>query len=243
MPHIEVNLSRDVAKVKVLARDPITLEPVSATGSADDTEFTSLGKEDPVGDPDVDVNSQGVREFRLARGTTRFAGLMSAAAAQDSADARYRMTAQGRYKLTMRVKGDPGLMAKSIIDIAGIGPTFGGLYYVKSVETNITESGYIQSVEGRKDAQSEVKAAKKRALGKRKEKPEATQTPQDQLEWQVVVGVNLYGEREAQWIAWDPQNGEPIAVDRQTIDPGLENLQDWEIQLLGEAGQSIPPDV
>ncbi len=159
VPKFEVNLTNDIAKVKVVARDPRTKREIVAYGGPNDTRIDSLGFEDEMGDPD-DAN-QGRRANRMARVDVRAGGILTQAEAQREADARYFETAKNRYKMEMPVIGDPRVGAKQLVELWETADIMDGTYYLKEVVHDIERGQFTQVLKGRKDAVNKVPSAKK----------------------------------------------------------------------------------
>jgi hypothetical protein len=163
VPKLEGNFSKQITRVSVLARDPITKQFVEAHGSSDETDFTSLGNVEEDGDPD---NPEGERQIRITRGVTRHVGMMTESEAKRHADARYRLTADGKYKIDFEAIGDPLVGAKQIVEVLGIGDTWSGNFYLPGVVHNVTPGSFRQRIMGRKNALGKLNSKVKKALQK-----------------------------------------------------------------------------
>lgn len=155
-PRIEANLSKGVATVKVLARDPKTKQFVEAVVSGKTADLVSLGQADEMGDED---GADDPVSERLTRTEQINAGYLSQAAAEALAQARFRETAIGRYKVALRVVGDASIAAKQVVEVYGISATTDGLYYCKEAVHRIGPDGYTTELSLQKDAQREVDLA------------------------------------------------------------------------------------
>jgi phage protein D len=163
-PQIEANLTRGVSTVRVLARDPITKESIDVSVGPDTSDLISLGGERE----DAPNGDAGLRAERVTREDVRSLGYMTRAAAEAEAQARYRETAQKKYKLTMEIIGDAQLGAKNLIELYGVSATTDGLWYIKEVEHRIEGGQYTAQVRATKDTQREVKATRKAQRAARK---------------------------------------------------------------------------
>jgi hypothetical protein len=251
LPNIEVDLARDVVKVKVVCRDPLTMEMSEFYGGADNAEFTSLGNEDPVGDPEVGPE-QGVRQYRLARMNVKWAGLAAPSRVKVTAQSMYRSTASGKYKLSLHVKGDPYLTARKLIDLRGVGDTLGGLYALREVETTVAPGNFSHVLKGVKDAASEVKAAIKKPVARNRGRPDMQVTTGDYLELKqvLVAGKGPSGETEYNYVYIEEQpstQGKKVNVDFLRGERYEEGqaiiLEEAELLELSATGQSELPDV
>lgn len=158
VPRVEVDLGATLKTVRVLARDPITGAPVVGEAGPAEANATSLGNEDMAGDLGTELSN------RIARATAleeHAGGVMTAAEAQAAAEARYRETAIGRYKMELKIVGDAQISAKSVVNVWNFSDTFDGLYYVQAAEHEIAAGSFTTTLKLTKDALREVKAAKK----------------------------------------------------------------------------------
>ncbi len=221
-PHLQSDLARPTAMVKVLARDPDTKELVEAVGGPD-TDMTSLGAEDEVGNPDTDM---GRREGRLARVDIRHGGLMTEAEAKVEADARYRETAKDKHKIEMGVRGHDDVVAGVLVGLWNYSDPFDGLYYVQECEHLIEDGKFVQRLKLEKDALAVVPAAKKQ----RKKKVNATiEQPTEEvaepywkryiLEPLDVLVLGSDGKEEVVQ-AWTDKEGTPYLLEGEQATTG-----------------------
>lgn len=166
-PKFDVNLTKAVSKVKVIARDPITKQIWEKYGGPDDTEIDSIGTDDEMGNPDD--STQGIRANRLSRVDVRHAGTLTEQETQDEADARYRETVKGRYKMSFQAIGDGTVGAKILIAMYGVSDSWDGLYYVKECIDTIVGGNFTQKIITEKDALGKV-WAKVRGFGKKQKR-------------------------------------------------------------------------
>jgi phage protein D len=158
-PEFEADLSQGVSSVRVLAIDPLTKEAVDETVGPSDAEDTSLGDEIEDGDPRS--GEPGKRAGRVMREDVRHLGFKTRAEALAEARARYRETAQNRYKLKLSIIGDAQFGAKQLFELWGRSATVDGLWYAKEVTHKIEPGTFTTDIEARKDALREVNATKK----------------------------------------------------------------------------------
>lgn len=207
-PKIEANLSQGVTTVRVLARDPRTKEDIDITVGAHDADFVSLGEEREDGDAD---DSVGLRADRMTREDVRHLGYMTRAEALAEANARYRMTAQGKYKMSLKIIGDAQIGAKSLIEVVGIADTLDGLWYVKEAKHSIPNTRtFTTTLECTKDSLREVKARKK---AERARKVNANKGPDDSRARRVAAYINQNNNtlRKSATLRYGP-NGEPVVA-------------------------------
>jgi uncharacterized alkaline shock family protein YloU len=155
-PTIEANLSKGVSTVRVFARDPKTKQFVEAIVSGKSSDIISLGQADEMGDED---GADDPVSERLTRTERVHAGYLAQAAANALAQARFRETAIGRYKMGISVVGDATIAAKQLVEVYGVSATTDGLYYAKEVSHRIGDGGYTAELKLQKDAQREVDLA------------------------------------------------------------------------------------
>jgi len=171
MPQITANLAADIAKVSVRARDPLTHELVEAEyGVASGVEtlgdyLASLGNDEEIGDPD---SLEGRRQARVTRTTEINAGYATQAEVEAQAEALYRTTAQGRYKMTVTIRGNPEVGAKQLLGFNLPTETFSGLWYVPHAVTKIAAGNYTIELECMKDALGKLFTKKLRPVSKKK---------------------------------------------------------------------------
>lgn len=244
VPKFETNLTRGVAKVKVIARDPRTKQEVVAYGGPEDTEMDNLGFEDEMGDPD-DAD-QGRRAGRMARYDVRSGGLMTQEEAQLEADARYMETAKNKYKMEMTVIGDPRVSAKKLIDYWGPAEIMNGFYYLHEVVDIIEAGKYTQVLKGRKDAVNKIPVAKKISRKKnanpiiRLEDTTIYGDSGEELQKMLTLKTTAEGNIIPAW-TYGSTGGNSYLGDLKPEE--LSSLSDATLERLAQEGaQSAPPD-
>ena len=244
VPKFEVNLTRAVAKVKVVARDPRTKKEIIAYGGPNETEMENLGFEDEMGDPDD--SDQGRRAGRMARYDVRGGGLMSQEEAQREADARYMETAKKKYKMEMSVIGDPKVRAKRLVDYWGMADLMNGFYYLKEVVHVIEGGKFTQILKGEKDALGKLNTAKK--IGRKKSPNPIIRLDDttiygdiaEELQRMLTVKATAEGNIIPAW-TYGSSGGGAYLGDLQPGD--LSGLSDATLdRLFQEGAQSAPPD-
>ena len=146
---LDFNVTNDVTrrpgKVTVKSRDPLGKTDIEASAS---------NSED--GDRDV---MQGVtatidkesgelsKHPEIAYEQTVASNVESQQDADREAKGKFRKAAQGVVKLTLKLRGDPSLVAKTIITVHGMGKRISGKYYVKEITHTLdSSSGYTMDV-------------------------------------------------------------------------------------------------
>ncbi len=173
---VENDIFAKPGKVTVKGRDPLEKKDVTGVGSDATTSQTVLGqvKEilDRLGAGDADksaeprkdevvgrvtekvgvaevVNGQtGELSFESTRASedTRPTSETSAKQAKREADGIYSRVQQSAVEMSISMIGDPQLIAKSIVELRGLGQRLSGKYYVKQVNHVINSGGYQLSL-------------------------------------------------------------------------------------------------
>lgn len=142
---IENDVTRRPGKVTVKGRDPLAKADVEASASNSE-------------DKDRDV-MQGVtatldgEEAKLtfkkevAHETTVASNVQSQEDGERAAKGKFRKSAQGAVKMSLEMRSDPTLVAKTVITLHGMGKRISGKYYVREVTHSLSAgSGYSMSV-------------------------------------------------------------------------------------------------
>lgn len=207
-PQVEANLTKGVTTVRVLARDPRTKENIDITVGPQDADFVSLGVEREDGAPG---GGTGKRADRVTREDVRVLGYMTREQAQAEAEARFRSTAQGKYKMSFTILGDATLTAKSIVEVVGVADVLDGLWWVQEAEHEIGGNRiYTTKLQLRKDTLREVKARKK---AERQSKVNANKGPDDARAKRVAAYINQNNNvlRKSATLRFGP-NGQPVVA-------------------------------
>lgn len=234
LPKIKANLTKGVTRVRTLARDPVTKEWVEAFGSSKDTEFTALGKEEEDGDPD---NYLGERQIRVTRQVDRPIFLMPTAEAKMRADARWRTTAEGRYKISFNALGHPEMGAKQVIDVLGLGDTWSGNYYLKKVVTNIKPGEFTQELTGKKIALDKVATINARTL--KQNINDSSGGPIGRLTKHLVPIRDGSDSLVLGWI-WEDSEGNQQGKPKAITTADLQNIPKSKIEQWEKKGVEIP---
>lgn len=207
-PKPEVDFSKDIAKIRVAAIDPLTHKVVEATRTVDDELETlsdyivSLGKEHEVGDPD---NLKGARQARISRSDEVHIGFATQEEVEVEADRRYADVIGKRYKMELPIKGEPRVGAKMLIGLRNYADAYDGLYYVKEATTEITPGSYKMSLSCIRDATGKLYLDQIKPVTKKKntETGELTESQKAEMEKYAttVIGPNnqptlVYGYKE-----------------------------------------------
>jgi len=184
-PEIEANLSKDVAKVKVVAIDPLTRKEVTATVGVDEGDETlgdyvnniiSLGNEDEVSNPD---SPDGARSARVSRAIEFNLGSATEEEVATEAERIYRETAMNRYKMSTSVLGDVALGAKQLHHWTMPSETMTGLWYCKKAITSIEPGKYTIGLHYVKDALGKLFLSKIHPVSRKKNELDENGVPID----------------------------------------------------------------
>ena len=173
-PTIEANLSKDIARVKVVAIDPMTRQEVTATvgvaeGDDEHGEYLensiSLGSEEEISNPD---SPDGSRSARVSRAMEINMGAATAEEVATEAERIYRDTAMARYKMTVPILGDPTAGAKQLHYWTMPSETMTGLWYCNKAITNISPGDYRITLHYVKDALGKTFLKKSHPVSRKK---------------------------------------------------------------------------
>lgn len=146
---VDFNVTNDVTrkpgKVSVKSRDPLAKTDINAEASNDtDTDRSTLATRA------VAIDGEGgklIDRSETAYEDTVASNVQTEEDAVREAKGRYRKTQQVAVKLDLELRGDPSLVAKTVIQVEGLGTRLSGKYYVKEVTHNLDAgSGYSMSV-------------------------------------------------------------------------------------------------
>jgi phage protein D len=147
--------ARKAGGVKVKGIDPLTKKPIEGTadnattkdGAVAPTKVIITGISDRDGSPTGDL----VKETGSAveERTTE----VTAKTAQRQADGIYKKNQMNAVELTLECRGDPQLVGKAVVEVAGIGSTISGNYYVTQVNHKVG-SGYTMTIKAKRDGKT-----------------------------------------------------------------------------------------
>lgn len=143
--HLEDDITAKPGRTRVKGRDPLERKDHDTTAdNKSDTERGVLANIMELFNPE-----DGASRLEQEIGTEEVlpTSVSQPEAARRQAQGRFRRTQQAAIKLKLDVVGDPGLLAKSVVDVQGLGRRISGRYYLKSVTSEIGSSGYTQFLE------------------------------------------------------------------------------------------------
>jgi hypothetical protein len=136
---IENDVTAKPGAVSLQGRNPLTRQNIVARGANATTSRDSLAPIIEIVDPETGATRL---ERRNVSEEVRPSPQATAGSAQREADARFRRAQLTAVELTATVIGDPSLLAKTVVEIQGIGQRLSGKYYVKEAKHRIDGSGY-----------------------------------------------------------------------------------------------------
>ena len=148
---IEEKTNARVGKVTAKGRDPNKKKNVNGESNAKTDKEKVVAVELIAVGPGASGGLVKVEVAGTATQNTGASDTMATAAATEKAAAaiakgRQRRSGINSVKLTMNCVGDPEVVAKAMIEVAGIGKSFSGLYYVEKVAHKISASGYTMQL-------------------------------------------------------------------------------------------------
>jgi phage protein D len=160
---VDIDVFAKPAKVVAKGHDPVKGKDITVTASKDETPAPATGIEAllvsifgeiggaslPV-EPDAEANMSVDPRMSVNQNLTseevRSTTEVDVELAELEAAGRYRKTSQAAIKLSVELVGDPGIAAKSILDIRGISKRLSGKYFVNEAVHKIGTSGYTLSL-------------------------------------------------------------------------------------------------
>lgn len=140
-PTIENDLTARPGRVVVRGRNPRTREDIEATAdNTTDSNRTTLTHIVDVPDPETGAITEVER--RVAQEQTVTTADETSTRATRRARGRYRRTQQVAVKMKAKIVGDPVLLAKTIVQIVGMGQRLSVKYYLEEVVHNLEPGGY-----------------------------------------------------------------------------------------------------
>jgi len=157
---LSMNIENDVTAkpgaVSVQGRDPLTRKDIDARGSNATTSRDSLAPVIEIVDPETGATRL---ERRNVSEDVRPSPQATAGTAKREADAHFRKGQQTAVELTATVLGDPSLLAKTVVEIQGIGQRLSGKYYVKEAKHKIDSSGFTVEIKAGSDGHNQAGGA------------------------------------------------------------------------------------
>jgi len=114
-------------------------------------EVQIIGAPVPESDVQPEAETSDTLEARVTRTSEVPTETVSPEEAERQANARFMLQERTAVEATLKLVGDPSVTAGSIIELAGVGSVFGGKYYVTSVKSQVSSSGYTMELSIIKD--------------------------------------------------------------------------------------------
>lgn len=131
-------------RTRLRGRDSLARSDIDA--GADDATDAGRPTLSPVREV-IDPESGRARiEASVAAEETLPTSAADATTAGREAAGRFRRQEQTAVRLNLTCIGDPGLLAKTVVDVQGLGQRMSQRYYVKKASTKIDGSGYMTSL-------------------------------------------------------------------------------------------------
>lgn len=142
---VENDITRKPGRVRVRSRDPIQQTEVEAVAdNATDTGRDTLQEFIGVIDPE---SAELTLQVRVGVEETVPSNVQTQEDATREATAKYRLAAQRAVQMTLKIRGAPSLLAKSVVNITGLGARLSGRYYIKSITHPLSGSqGYVSNL-------------------------------------------------------------------------------------------------
>lgn len=154
---LALNIDNDVTAkpgaFSVRGRDPIGKTDIQERGSNATTQRDSLAPVIEIVDPETGATRL---ERRNVSEDIRPSAQPTSATAKREADARYRQTQHLTVELSATVIGDPGLLAKTVVEIQGISQRLSGKYYLREAKHKVDGSGFTIELKCLRDGHSEL---------------------------------------------------------------------------------------
>lgn len=163
---LDIDIKNDVTakpgRVKRKGRDPLNRKDVDGEADNDtDTKRGVTSEKIEAIDPETG-DSLGMKD--IGHEDTKPTSEESDAAARREAAGRFRNAQQVAVKLSLTVRGDPTILAKSIFELANVGKRLSQRYYIRKAVHTI-ESGYTVRLDAVSDGTGGHSTKSKLAVG------------------------------------------------------------------------------
>jgi phage protein D len=140
-PSIENDLTARPGRVRARGRNPRTRTDIDvAADNASDNHRDTLAETVELIDPDT--GDASTVEHRVASESTIRTPASNDERASRGARGRFRRAQQVAVKMTCSIIGDPTLLAKTIVQVEGMGRRLSVKYYITEVTHDLAPSGY-----------------------------------------------------------------------------------------------------
>jgi phage protein D len=139
------DVTRRPGRVTVKSRDPLAKTDIEANASNSEDKDRDVLQEN-TGTIDGESGALTLQP-EIVHEQTVASNVETQQDAEREAKGKYRKAAQGVVKMTLQMRGDPSLVAKTVIKLNGFGKRLSGKYYVKEVTHSLSAAGgYSMSV-------------------------------------------------------------------------------------------------
>ena len=140
---LDFNVENDIfakpAAVTTKGRDPVKKQDVTGEASNGKTERDALA---PVPEMVDEATGSITQQPQSVSADTRPTTETSKKQAKKEADGAFKRSVLTNVKLKLDLVGDPGIVAKSVVEVRGISKRLSGLYYINKAQHKIDASGY-----------------------------------------------------------------------------------------------------
>ncbi len=155
---VDTNIAAKPGAVRLKGRNTLRKKNIDVRSTNSVTDRDTLANAVLI----VDKESGNTRTVRRnISEQVQTTGQQDEQAARREADGRYRNTQLSSVKIKFTVVGDPGLVAKSVVILNGMGKRLSGRYYVTKATHTINKQGYRVQLETKRDGLSERGAESK----------------------------------------------------------------------------------
>lgn len=163
-PTIENDVMAKPGRVVSKGSDPTTKTPNDAKADNDSTDRKGLADDaelvSPTGAITTVTGQDGIQRDGLGMELLKQSSDPTKTGTKASADGAFKAGQLLSAQMSFNALGDPGMVAKSIIEVTFPGAkSISGKYYVASVEHTINQSGYLMQLKVKRDGRNPAKVA------------------------------------------------------------------------------------
>ncbi len=165
---VESDITRKPAAVKKTGRDPLDKTNQSAGASnKTDPERKGTGRIGIVASADLMSAAFESRDNSPPPEllyTPSDAGLLMSVDPSLEAKKKFRAATRSTVKMTLDAIGDPSMLAKTVVQLEGVGKKLSGLYFVREVKHKVQAGEYTMQIKLASDGVNEVRTLKNNGL-------------------------------------------------------------------------------
>jgi len=164
---VEGDLTAKPGRVRMKGRDPETKEPIEGVGDDKTTkeESTLAALLEVVAPLTGSVETVDPADIHNATEITLPTSATSKEEATQQAKGQYLRGARTTVKLKLVCIGDPSVLAKSVIEVAGLGAKLSGKWYVTKAKHTVEKSGYKMTLDCRRGGANAIAGAGNKPSG------------------------------------------------------------------------------